>query len=120
MHVHAHVRVQTRSGYKHVACACASNPNPNPNPYPYPNQVLRQIKCKLDGRDRWPANPNTNLNTDPEDPNPNPDLTLIPTRWPGKERETKQSVAEQVEMVCKAATSIDNLSQLYEGWAAWV
>merc|ERR1740117_1468930 len=54
--------------------------------------VLRQIKCKLDGRDRWP----------------------------GKERETKQSVAEQVEMVCKAATSIDNLSQLYEGWAAWV
>ena len=29
-------------------------------------------------------------------------------------------MAEQVEMVCKAATSIDNLSQLYEGWAAWV
>lgn len=54
--------------------------------------VLRQIKCKLDGRDRWP----------------------------GKERETKQSVAEQVEMVCRAATSIENLSQLYEGWAAWV
>ena len=47
-------------------------------------------------------------------------LTLTLTRWPGKERETKQSVAEQVEMVCKAATSIDNLSQLYEGWAAWV
>ena len=54
--------------------------------------VLRRIKCKLDGRDRWP----------------------------GKERETKQSVAEQVEMVCKAATSVDNLAQLYEGWAAWV
>ena len=54
--------------------------------------VLRRIKCKLDGRDRWP----------------------------GKERESKQSGAEQVEMVVKAATSIDNLAQLYEGWAAWV
>ena len=54
--------------------------------------VLRRIKSKLDGRDRWP----------------------------GKERDSKQSVAEQVEMVCKAATSVDNLAQLYEGWAAWV
>ena len=37
-----------------------------------------------------------------------------------KKAETEQSVAEQVEMVCKAATSVDNLAQLYEGWAAWV
>ncbi|CAL9703653.1 unnamed protein product [Knipowitschia caucasica] len=30
------------------------------------------------------------------------------------------SVTEQVDMVIKEATSLDNLSQLYEGWTAWV
>jgi len=54
--------------------------------------VLRRIKCKLDGKDRWP----------------------------GKERETKQSVSEQVETVIKQAVSVDNLCTLYEGWAAWL
>ena len=54
--------------------------------------VLRRIKCKLDGKDRWP----------------------------GKERDAKQSVAEQVETTIKQACSLDNLSQLYEGWAAWI
>ena len=78
------------------AHATATNPSAVKGPKQERNihalTVLRRIKCKLDGRDRWP----------------------------GKERETKQSVAEQVEMVCKAATSVDNLAQLYEGWAAWV
>ena len=54
--------------------------------------VLRRIKCKLDGKDRWP----------------------------GKERDTKQSVSEQVEAVIKQACSVDNLSMMYEGWSAWV
>lgn len=54
--------------------------------------VLRRIKCKLNGKDRWP----------------------------GKERELKQSVAEQVETVIKHACSLDNLAELYEGWAAWI
>ena len=54
--------------------------------------ALRRIKCKLDGRDRWP----------------------------GKERERQQSVEEQVEMVIRQATSADALSQMYEGWAGWV
>ena len=54
--------------------------------------MLRQIKCKLDGRDRWP----------------------------GKERETKQSVGEQVNEVVKQAIAIDNLASMYEGWSAWV
>jgi len=58
----------------------------------YALTVLRRVKCKLDGKDRWP----------------------------GKERDTKQSVAEHVETVIKLACSIDNLSQLYEGWAAWI
>lgn len=30
------------------------------------------------------------------------------------------SVTEQVDMVIKEATSLDNLAQLYEGWTAWV
>jgi len=54
--------------------------------------VLRRMKCKLDGKDRWP----------------------------GKERETRQTVAEQVETVIKLAVSPDNLCQMYEGWSAWV
>lgn len=54
--------------------------------------VLRRIKCKLDGKDKWPA----------------------------KERETKQSVAEQVETVIKQACSPDHLCAMYEGWSAWV
>ena len=54
--------------------------------------VLRRVKCKLDGRDKWP----------------------------GKEREAKQSVVEQVEMVIKQATSLDNMCLLYEGWAPWL
>lgn len=58
----------------------------------YALTVLRRIKCKLDGKDRWP----------------------------GKERDTKQSVVEQVESVIKQACSIDNLCELYEGWAAWI
>ena len=54
--------------------------------------VLRRMKCKLDGKDRWP----------------------------GKEREARQTVAEQVETVIKLAVSPDNLCQMYEGWSAWV
>ena len=54
--------------------------------------VLRRVKVKLEGRDKWP----------------------------GKEREAKLSVADQVEMVVRHATSADNLAQLYEGWVAWV
>ena len=54
--------------------------------------VLRRIKCKLDGKDRWP----------------------------GREREVKQSVADQVDEVIKQASSPDNLCQLYEGWSAWI
>ena len=54
--------------------------------------VLRRIKCKLDGKDRWP----------------------------GRERETRQSVSEQVESVIKQACSPENLSMMYEGWCAWV
>ena len=54
--------------------------------------VLRRIKCKLDGRDKWP----------------------------GKERESKQTVTEQVETVIKQATSLDNLCLLYEGWSPWL
>ena len=38
----------------------------------------------------------------------------------GKEREAGLSVADQVEMVVRHATSADNLAQLYEGWVAWV
>ena len=38
----------------------------------------------------------------------------------GKERETKQTVSEQVETVIKAAVNVDALSQMYEGWSAWV
>ena len=49
--------------------------------------VLRRVKVKLEGRDKWP----------------------------GKEREAKLSVADQVEMVVRHATSADNLAQLYEG-----
>lgn len=54
--------------------------------------VLRRIKCKLEGKDK-----------------------LL-----GKEREAKQSVVEQVETVIKQACSLDNLAELYEGWAAWI
>lgn len=32
----------------------------------------------------------------------------------------RMSVAEQVDFVIKEATNLDNLSQLYEGWTAWV
>ncbi|XP_028978964.2 serine/threonine-protein kinase SMG1 isoform X1 [Esox lucius] len=32
----------------------------------------------------------------------------------------RMSVTEQVDYVIKEATSVDNLSQLYEGWTAWV
>ena len=53
--------------------------------------VLRRIKCKLDGMDKWP----------------------------GKARETKQGVAEQVEAVIKQAISPDNLCAMYEGWTPW-
>jgi hypothetical protein len=53
--------------------------------------VLRRIKCKLDGMDKWP----------------------------GKARETKQSVSEQVETVIKHAVSPDNLCLMYEGWSPW-
>ena len=48
--------------------------------------VLRRIKCKLDGKDRWP----------------------------GRERETKQSVAEQVDTLVKQAIAVDNLCMVYE------
>ena len=54
--------------------------------------VLRRIKCKLDGRDKWP----------------------------NKERESKQSVSEQVETVIKQACSPDHLCMMYEGWSGWV
>lgn len=54
--------------------------------------VLRRIKCKLDGKDRWP----------------------------GKERDTKHSIVEQVDSVIKQACSQDNLCLLFEGWSAWV
>ena len=57
----------------------------------YALNVLRRVKCKLDGKDRWP----------------------------GKEREAKQSVSEQVESVIKQACSPDNLCQMYEGWSPW-
>ena len=53
--------------------------------------VLRRIKCKLDGKDRWP----------------------------GKEREIKQSVAEQVDTVIRQAVSPDNLCLMFEGWSSW-
>ncbi|XP_071000587.1 serine/threonine-protein kinase SMG1-like [Oncorhynchus clarkii lewisi] len=32
----------------------------------------------------------------------------------------RMSVTEQVDCVIKEATNVDNLSQLYEGWTAWV
>ena len=32
----------------------------------------------------------------------------------------KLSVAEQVDLVIQNATSVDNLSVLYEGWTAWI
>ncbi|XP_045076032.1 serine/threonine-protein kinase SMG1-like [Coregonus clupeaformis] len=32
----------------------------------------------------------------------------------------RMSVSEQVDCVIKEATNMDNLSQLYEGWTAWV
>ena len=54
--------------------------------------MLRRIKTKLDGKDRWP----------------------------GKERESRLGVAEQVEMVIGIACSTDQLCQMYEGWSAWV
>eukprot|EP01121_Diplochlamys_sp_Union-15-3_P013581 TRINITY_DN4239_c0_g1_i1.p1 TRINITY_DN4239_c0_g1~~TRINITY_DN4239_c0_g1_i1.p1 ORF type:complete len:109 (+),score=22.01 TRINITY_DN4239_c0_g1_i1:207-533(+) len=53
--------------------------------------VLKRVKAKLEGKD-----------------GPKKELT-----------ETKQSVFEQVEWVIREATSIDNLSKLYEGWISW-
>ena len=54
--------------------------------------AVRRVRVKLEGRDRWP----------------------------GKERDARQTVSEQVEAVIKQAVAIDNLSALYEGWAAWL
>jgi len=59
---------------------------------PHALAMLRRVKCKLEGRDRWP----------------------------GRERESRQSVAEQVDSLIRQATSLDQLALLYEGWAPWV
>jgi len=59
---------------------------------PHALAMLRRVKCKLEGRDRWP----------------------------GRERESRQSVPEQVDSLIRQATSLDQLALLYEGWAPWV
>ena len=42
-------------------------------------------------------------------------------RGPGvRERETKLSIAEQVDAVVKQAVSVDNLCMMYEGFSSWV
>lgn len=35
-------------------------------------------------------------------------------------RQSTLSVAEQVDLVVKAATNVDNLCRMYEGWTAWI
>jgi PI-3-kinase-related kinase SMG-1 len=69
--------------------------------------VLRRVKAKLEGRDfaAQKAQNEKNLTTN----------TAEPLKLP-----ERMSVAEQVDWVIREATSIDNLSKMYEGWTAWI
>lgn len=49
-------------------------------------------------------------------------LTAFDQKLSGKDSSAKEplSVQEHVDHLIKQATSLDNLSQMYEGWTAWI
>ena len=49
-------------------------------------------------------------------------LRRVRAKLEGREPDVlrRSSVAEQVDFIIREATSLDNLSLLYEGWTSWI
>ena len=49
-------------------------------------------------------------------------LRRVRAKLEGREPDVlrRSSVAEQVDFIIREATSLDNLSHLYEGWTSWI